>query len=198
MAVDLFIDPPTYQFGALDIYRYFKWEFLPGPICEMISRESQYLELNHLLLDRLMFTAEGRLSEKPYGARIKNNVRAGLIKSTLFLYASITEAALRAIAEIRGYELPNNENHRTFGKILGAWQLDDESPREEIRAVWSSIKELYNLRNNIHLFKALKDGTSEIDYLIANEKRLLADSKHLLEVLAAIDPNPKVKISSTD
>ena len=194
MAVDLYIDPPTYQFGALDIYRYFKWEFLPGPICEMISRESQYLELNHLLLDRLMFTAEGKISEKPYSSKLKNNVRAGLIKSTLFLYASIAEAALRAIAEIRGYDLPKNEFHRTFGKILGAWQLEDESPREELKEVWSSIKELYNLRNNIHLFKALKDGTSEIDYLILNESRLLNEANHLLEVLAAIDPYPKPRI----
>lgn len=195
MAVDLFIDPPTYQFGALDAYRYFKWEFLPGPICEMISRESQYLELNHLLLDRLMFTAEGKVNEKPYASKLKNNVRAGLIKSTLFLYASIAEAALRAIAEIREYELPNNENYRTFGKVLRVWQLKDESPRDELKEIWPSIKELYNLRNNIHLFKALQDGTSEIDYLISNESRLLGEANHLLEVLAAIDPYPKPAIS---
>ncbi len=191
MAVDLFIEPATHQFGSLDVYRYFKWEFLPDPICEMIARECQYLELNQLLLNRLMFTAEGKINEKPYSAKLKNNLRAGLIKSTLFNYGSIAEAALRAIAELRGYDLPNNENHRTFGKVLGAWQLIDESPREELKEVWPSIKELYNLRNNIHLFKALNDGTSEIDYLISNEKRLIREANRLLEVLASIDPNPK-------
>lgn len=187
MAVDLFIDPPTCDFSTLDTYRYFKWEFLPEPIQSLIARECQYLELQLLLLERLHFTMQGKVNERPYSVKIKNNLRSGIIKASLLLYASIAEAVLRFIAESRKYHLPSNERQRTFGRIIESWENTGANVGE-LKDHWEILHELKDIRNNIHLFKAADSNNAEIDYLLINEQRLLENSNNLINALAKIRP----------
>lgn len=187
MAVDLFIDPPTYSFSSLDAYRYFKWEFLPEPIQGLIARECQYLELQLLLLERLHFTEQGKINEKPYVSKITNNVRSGVIKASLLLYASIAEAVLRYIAESRKYSLPSNERQRTFGRVLEAWESHGAA-NGELKDHWDTLQELKDIRNNIHLFKAAESNSAGIDFLLINENRLLENSGRLIEMLSKLEP----------
>lgn len=187
MAVDLFIDPPTYSFSSLDAYRYFQWDFLPDPIQGLIARECQYLELQLLLLERLHFTEQGKIIEKPYISKITNNVRSGVIKASLLLYASIAEAVLRYIAESRKFSLPNNERQRTFGRVLESWESYGAATGE-LKDHWHTLQELKDIRNNIHLFKAAESYSSGIDFLLVNEIRLLESSGKLIEMLSKLEP----------
>lgn len=61
---------------------------------------------------------------------------------------------------------------RTFGKVLGAWQDADENPHVDVAAVWDQLQRLHSGRNNVHLYRAIEDGSDFYDVLVAEEASL--------------------------
>ena len=156
------LDPPEHAVPGASVYRD-RWVNVRDlAVRSVISVEHQYLDFHRYLLSGLRHTsAEFPADPIPIGL----SVRAGAIKTTLFLGASIAEAALRAHAERRGYQLPPNRKHRTMGKVLEAWCTAPDVPQPELAPIWNDLRELHDIRNNVHLYKAVQDGTSFYDFL---------------------------------
>lgn len=86
-------------------------------------------------------------------------MRAGAIKAALLSYGCIVEAVLRSHAEKRDYNFSRDADNRTFGVVIEAWENAHGSKGSvptELQSVWQDIKDLKNLRNDIHLHKAAK------------------------------------------
>lgn len=188
MAFDLFIEPATFDLPNVKPLQAFRWGHLPQQVAYSVAAEEQYLKFHLLLLERLRFTAAGGVATKLWSKPIDFTVRAGSIKSAVLLSASIAEAVLRALAEARAYELPRNPNHRTMGKILGAWQNADKTPKAELMPVWPVLQELHSIRNNIHLFKAAADPDAAYDAVLARESDLVPQLLPTIDALSAIKP----------
>jgi hypothetical protein len=175
------LNPAEYQIPAIDELRW-EWRNVPDADARnVIAVEAQYLEFHRYLLESLRHRDVAGGYPIPLGL----SVRAGALKTATLVCASIAEAALRAHAERRGYQLPPNARHRTFGKVLGAWQLPDETPRAEVAAVWPQLQSLHSGRNNIHLYGAVENGGSFYDVL-QSEVQSLANSDQVLAALKAL------------
>jgi hypothetical protein len=188
MAFDLFIDPPTIDLPMVKAMQIFRWGHLPERVAYFVAVEEQYLRFHLLLLERARFTGAGKLSEKPWVKPLGLTVRSGAIKAAVLLTASISEAVLRAIAEAREYDLPKNEHHRTMGKVLGAWQQENGTPREEIAGIWPILQDLHSIRNNVHLFKAADDPSATFQAILNREESLVPNLLSTIDALAAIKP----------
>ena len=147
-----------------------QWQSIPdSKIKSMIVVENQYLEFQLFLLASLCFIwNNGTSTVRGY---VDHSLRAGAVKAGILLYASIVEAALRAHVEKRGYPLPANERHRTFGKVLESWEA---SGTKELNGAWADIKQIQEHRNTIHLYKAAADpNTDDFRDILARETNLL-------------------------
>jgi hypothetical protein len=188
MAVDFFFDPPTIGIPPLGALRAFQWEHMPEKIRPVLAQESQYLQFHLQMLDRVKFTEAGRLHDKPWVKPLGLSVRAGAIKAAVLICASIAEAVLRASAETRGYPLPREPYRRTFGKVLDAWKQEDGKPRSDVAAIWPTLQNLRDIRNNIHLFKAADDPSASFDTILELEERILADAQAAIRHLSELSP----------
>ncbi len=187
MAVDFFLDPGTISLPTLSGLRNGKWARCPSTIRSYVAQEDQYLDFHLRCLDQFRFTAEGSAGavEKPYSCPLDLSVRAGSVKAAILIAASIVEAVLRAVAEHRGYMLPPNKRHRTFGKVLGAWCIGG-NPRQEMADVWSDLQDLRDFRNNIHLFVAAEQGHS-FGVVLARESELLYRASNLVNHMSSLN-----------
>ena len=116
------------------------------------------------------------------------SVGAGAVKAALLVSASIIEAVLRVVAEARGYDLPNNPKHRTFGAVLRAWKENDGSPKPDIASHWDLLEELCEIRNDVHLFKAAGDPNAKFDAVLSQEQALLPNVLKAIDALAELKP----------
>lgn len=176
------LDPQEYQTPSIAELRW-EWRRVPDVDARnMVAVEAQYLDFHRYLLNSLRHRSQEGGNAIPVGL----SVRAGAIKTASLICASIAEAVLRSHAERRGYELPNNPRHRTFGKVLGAWQLPDETPKPDVEAIWTTLQALHYGRNNIHLYHAVEAAENFYELLEA-ESHLLADADHALEVVKHLE-----------
>lgn len=176
-----FLEPAEYEVRAIGELRW-EWRNVPDRgALNLIAVEAQYLEFHRYLLESLRH----RHVNGGDAIRIGLSVRAGALKSAILLSASIAEAALRAHAERRAYPLPNNPRRRTFGRVLAAWQLPDETPRPDLAAIWPILQALHLGRNNIHLYAAVEVGGNFYD-LLQSERQSLDDADTALTVLKAL------------
>ena len=107
--------------------------------------------------------------------------------AAVLLYVSIAEAALRIHAEVRGYDLPKNEKHRTFGKVLEAWE---SAGKAEAVAIWEDLIKLRDHRNLAHLFKAAEEKHDWREAL-GVEEDLLRSGERVLAVLRGLPPTKR-------
>ena len=99
--------------------------------------------------------------------------------------ASILEAALRAIAEKRGYPLSQDPKRRTFGNVIRAWELNS-LPRQEVAAIWPDIKAMQEVRNLVHLHKAAQEDKSW-EGVLAEEHALLQGALNAISHVSQIE-----------
>jgi len=188
MAFDLFLDPPTFELPFVKAMQGFRWGHLPQRVAYAVAVEEQYLRFHLLILERARFTEAGKIDTKPWAKPLDFTIRAGSVKAAVLVAASIAEAVLRAVAEGRGYDLPKHEHRRTMGKVLGAWQENDESPKAEVSGLWPVLQDLHSIRNNVHLFKAADDPSASFEAMLAREEKLIPNLIPTIDVLASIKP----------
>lgn len=175
------LDPPEYQVPAIAELRR-DWRNVPdSDAVNVIAVEAQYLEFHRYLLASLRHRDIAGGAAIPIGL----SVRAGALKTATLICASIAEAALRAHAERRGYPLPANPRHRTFGKVLGVWEQPGDTPRAEVAAIWPQLQSLHTGRNNIHLYKVVENNGEFYD-LLHSEEQSLNDADNVLATLRAL------------
>lgn len=176
------LDPAEYQVPAIDELRW-EWRNIPDADARnVIAVEAQYLDFHRYLLGSLRHRDAAGGAAIPLGL----SVRAGALKTATLVCASIAEAALRAHAERRGYALPPNPRHRTFGKVLGAWQEADGAPRAEVAAIWAQLQGLHSGRNNVHLYGAIEQDGGFYE-LLESETQALAHADQVLTLMKALE-----------
>ena len=186
MAVDFFFDPATVAIPTLSDLRW-KWSGVSDlTVREMIVQEEQYLTFHRAMLDRVRSTEAGAVRNPTWRLPLDISVRAGAVKAAALVCGSIAEAALRHHAERRSFPLPANPRHRTFGKVLAAWEISDSVPQPDVAEIWSEVKRLHDLRNNIHLFCAAEAGTADFNSVLAQEREILAAGERVVDHLAAL------------
>lgn len=169
------LTPDEYETPSVHALRR-EWRNIPDAQARnVIAVEAQYLAFHHYLINSLRHQSIDGGDAIPIGL----SVRAGALKTATLLCASIAEAALRAHAEARQYNLPVVVHRRTFGKVLGAWQLPDEMPRPDIAPIWLQLQNLHDGRNTVHLYAAIQDGSNFYDILQA-ENQSLAEAEIVL------------------
>lgn len=181
MARKFSLEPDEYQACTIAELRH-EWRNIPdSEACTAIAVENQYLNFHQFLLTSIRHQAVTGSTPIPLGL----SLRAGALKAATLICASIAEAALRAHAEARGYELPRQPWQRTFGKVLGVWQDNEERPHRDVAAVWDALRRLHSGRNNIHLYRAIEEGSDFYDILAAEEASL-AEAEMVLSHLKRI------------
>lgn len=188
MAADFFFQNPTFEIQPLKTVAIFKWQRLKNPEVQyVIAAEEQYLDFHLHMLSDLRHTKAGEVANPPYAHELGLSVRAGAVKAAILVAASIIEAALRALAEIRGYPLNKDPKKRTFGNVIYAWE-EEGTPRQDVAAIWPSVKAMHEVRNFVHLHKAAMDADAAWENLLKEERALLDGAltaiKHVSEIEA--------------
>ena len=193
MAADFFFSNPTFSIQPLKSVAVFKWQRLRNPEVQYaIAAEEQYLHFHLYMLGNLRHTQAGRVTEPPYAYELGLSVRAGAVKAAMLVAASIVEAALRTLAEARGYPLNADPRRRTFGNVIRAWE-NAGVPRSEVAAIWSDVKAMHEVRNFVHLHKAAQDADAEWSNVLQSEQALLAGALNAIEHVASIEANPSIE-----
>ena len=186
MAADFYFRNPTFTIQPLKSVAAFKWQNVPDEdIRYSIAAEEQYLNFHLYMLENLRHTKAGMLSTPPYEYELGLSVRAGAVKAAVLIAASIVEAALRALAEARGYPLNADPRRRTFGNVIKSWEQHGE-PRPDVAEVWPDVKAIHDVRNFVHLHKAAKDTDAAWGNILLGEQALLTGA------LKAIDHVSKI------
>jgi hypothetical protein len=186
MAADFFFHNPTFEIQPLKTVAVFKWQRLQNPDVQYaIAAEEQYLHFHLYMLGNLRHTQAGKLAQPPYVYELGLSVRAGAVKAAILVAASIVEAALRTLAEMRGYPLNKDPKKRTFGNVIGAWE-EAGAPRPDVAAIWPSVKAMHEVRNFVHLHKAASDTDAAWDNVLKEERALLDGALASIEHVAKI------------
>lgn len=187
MATDFFFDKPTFSIPPLKPLAAFKWQRIPDEdIRYSIAAEEQYLLFHLYMLDNLRHTSSGQILAPPYVGRLGLSVRAGAVKAAVLLAASIVEAALRAIAEKRGYPLNPDPRKRTFGNVIRAWE-EDGMPRADVAQIWPDVKAMHGVRNFVHLHEAAKDFDAAWEAILESEESLLSGAMRAIDCVSKIN-----------
>lgn len=187
MAADFFFETPTFEIQPLKAVAVFKWQYLKNPDVQYaIAAEEQYLSFHLYMLRSLRHTEPGKVANPPYAYELGLSVRAGAVKAAVLIAASIVEAALRALAELRGYPLNKETRRRTFGNVIGAWE-ESGIPRPDVAAVWANIKAMHEVRNFVHLHKAAGDADGTWESVLVNERALLEGALATIEHVCKIE-----------
>gem|GEM_PF-1624990 len=188
MAADFFFDKPTFEIQPLKTVAVFKWQHLKNPEVQYaIAAEEQYLNFHLYMLANLRHTEVGKLAHPPYKYELGLSVRAGAVKAAILVAASIVEAALRTLAELRGYPLNKEPRRRSFGNVIGAWE-EAGAARPDVAAIWPSVKAMHEVRNFVHLHKAAGDVDAAWENVLKEEDALLQGA------LTAIDYVARIKV----
>jgi hypothetical protein len=186
MAADFFFLNPTFEIQPLNTVAVFKWQRLKNPEVQYaIAAEEQYLRFHLYMLENLRHTQAGKLTQPPYKYKLGLSVRAGAVKAAILVAASIVEAALRTLAELRGYPLNDDPKKRTFGNVIRAWE-EAGAPRPDVAAIWPNVKAMHEARNFVHLHKAAHDADAAWDNVLKEERALLDGALATIEHVAKI------------
>lgn len=188
MAADFFFQNPTFEIQPLKPVAAFKWQHLQNPEVQYaIAAEEQYLHFHLYMLNNLRHTKVGLVNQPPYVYELGLSVRAGAVKAAVLVAASIIEAALRALAELRGYSLKEDPRRRTFGNVINAWE-ENGAPRDEVTDIWSDVKAMHEVRNFVHLHKAAQENEGAWANVLQSEQTLLEGAlnaiKHVSQIKA--------------
>lgn len=187
MAADFFFSNPTFEIQPLKAVAAFKWQRLQNQDVQYaIAAEEQYLNFHLFMLSNLRHTRAGQLAQPPYAYELGFSVRAGAVKAAVLVAASIVEAALRALAEARGYPLNQDPRRRTFGNVIHAWE-DGGKPRPEVAAIWLDVKAMHEVRNFVHLHKAAQDADAAWEQVLQSEQGLLQGALNAIAHVSTID-----------
>lgn len=182
MSREFFFQPNEFEILPVDHYRE-QWSKIPLlEIRDAIALENQYLQFHVFMLYRLRHRQTGN----EYSAPVGLSLRAGAIKTTGLLCASIAEAALLAHAEHRQYKLPKNPRYRTFGRVLQSWQNEDSSPKSDIAPIWVCLQSLFSHRNTIHLHKGVSEEQGFYDFL-QDEHAFVGQARAAIKYLKTIE-----------
>jgi hypothetical protein len=186
MAADFFFYNPTFEIQPLKPMAVFKWQHLQSPDVQYaIAAEEQYLHFHLYMLGNLRHTQAGMLAQPPYAYEFGLSVRAGAVKAAILVATSIIEAALRTLAEMRGYPLNKDPKKRTFGNVIRAWE-DGGIPRPDVTAIWPSVKAMHETRNFVHLHKAAGEADAAWTNVLKDERALLDGALAAIEHVAKI------------
>lgn len=186
MAADFFFQNPTFEIQPLRAIAVFKWQRLQNSEVQYaIAAEEQYLHFHLYMLGNLRHTQAGKLAQQPYAYELGLSVRAGAVKAAILIASSIVEAALRALAEMRGYPLNKDPRKRTFGNVINAWE-EAGAPRPDVVAIWPYVKAMHETRNFVHLHKAAIDTDAAWDNVLKYERSLLDGALATIEHVAKI------------
>ncbi len=186
MSADFFFVNPTFEIQPLRPVAVTKWQHLRNADVQYaIAAEEQYLCFHLFMLDNLRHTQAGRLADPPYKYELGLSVRAGAVKAAVLVAASILEAALRALAEARGYTLNADPRRRTFGNVIQAWKIRD-APRPEVAGIWSHVLAIHEVRNFVHLHKAAGTPNAAWDEVLQSERQLLTGALEAIRHVATI------------
>ncbi|MFO0904270.1 MAG: hypothetical protein U0939_14805 [Pirellulales bacterium] len=182
MPFDLVLNPATVKVPQVRTIEKW-WGNVPDvTVRKYMAREHQYLLLHEAVLSSIHYTYPNWMKQKPPKMEpLDYTLRAGFVKAAVLIYASLCEAALRAHAEKRGYTLPANARHRTFGKVIAAW-----NGQPEVATVWTDLGDLRDMRNNIHLFVAAGNPKADYKNIIAQEATMLGTANTVLGELMKI------------
>ena len=187
MAVDFFFKEPTFSIQPLKSGAVFKWQRLKNPAVQYaVAAEEQYLSFHLYMLKQLRHTEAGKCSEPPYAMELDLSVRAGAVKAAILIAASIIEAALRSLAELRGYPLNADPKKRTFGNVIRSWEVNGQ-PQPEVAAIWPQIKAMHETRNYVHLHKAAGSPDASWPEVLKSEEALLNGALEAINCVAAIE-----------
>jgi hypothetical protein len=188
MAADFFFDNPTFEIPPLQPRALFGWQRLGNPEVQYaIAAQEQYLHFHMYMLNNLRHTSVGNLAAPPYRYQLGLSVRAGAIKAAILIAASIIEAALRAIAEARGYTLPADPRRRTFGKVIQAWETAGV-PHADVAAIWADVLIMHSVRNTVHLHVAAVDTDAAWEQVLLSENALLTSALRAIEHVSLVNP----------
>ena len=188
MAADFFFADPTFQIPAMLPLAAFKWQHLGNAeVQNAIAAEEQYLAFHIYMLGNLRHTRAGQVHLRPYSHEIGLSVRAGAIKAAILLAASIAEAALRTLAEFRGYRLNENPARRTFGNVIKAWEVNGV-PLADVAPIWEHIKAMHTTRNFVHLHVAAGAEDADWGRVLERENELLHGAIAAINHIATIRP----------
>lgn len=186
MAVDFFFQNPTFNIPPLGPAAAFKWQYLCNPEVQYaIAAEEQYLHFHLHMLNNLRHTKAGLAHQPPYARELGLSVRAGAVKAAVLVAASIIEAALRALAELRGYPLKEDPRRRTFGNVINAWE-ENGIPRHEVTDIWSDVKAMHEVRNFVHLHKAAQENEAAWGNVLQSEQALLEGALNAINHISKI------------
>lgn len=188
MAADFFFQNPTFEISQLKPVAAFKWQHLKNPDVQYaIAAEEQYLLFHIHLLNNLRHTKVGFVHQPPYAYELGLSVRAGAVKAAVLVAASIIEAALRTLAELRGYPLKEDPRRRTFGNVINSWE-ENGIPRKDVTDIWAAVKAIHEVRNYVHLHKAAQENETVWEYVLKSEQTLLDGAlnaiNHVSEIIA--------------
>lgn len=188
MAADFFFQNPTFEIQQLKPVATFKWQNLGDPdIQYAVAAEEQYLHFHLYMLNNLRHTKVGFIHEPPYTYELGLSVRASAVKAAVLVAASIIEAALRALAELRKYPLKDDARRRTFGNVINAWE-DSGLPHQDVAEIWSVVKAVHEVRNYVHLHKAAQENEAAWENVLKNEQVLLVGALNAIDHISKIRP----------
>lgn len=182
MSFDLIHNPTTVKVPQVRTIENWWCNVPDATVKKYMAREHQYLLLHESILNSIHYTYSNWMKQKPPRMEPLNyTLRAGFVKAAVLIYASLCEAALRSHAEKRGYSLPKNPRHRTFGRVIAEW-----SGQPEVAVIWNDLGHLRDMRNNIHLFAAAGNANADYRSIIAQETTMLATANTVLDELMKI------------
>jgi hypothetical protein len=171
MARDFYFEPKTCVLRTLGELRT-DWINIKDPkVRHVVAVEAQYIAFHRFVLSNVRHVEQGTTLAD--GILIGRSVRAGALKALMLMAAAVCEAVLRYHAEQRGYPLPNQAQHRTYGKVLDAWKDASGNQRPEVAGMWPVLTSLRKHRNNVHLFSAAADTQAEFEYINSAESKIL-------------------------
>lgn len=187
MAADFYFLNPTFTIQSLRPVAAFKWQHLPDEdIKYSIAAEEQYLNFHLYMLENIRHTEAGRLSNPTYVYELGLSVRAAAVKAAVLIAASIIEAALRVLAEAKGYPLNDEPRRRTFGNVIKALEQNG-APRPDVAEIWPAVKAMHEVRNFVHLHKAAKDGNAAWENMLNSEQALLSGALQAINHVSKIN-----------
>jgi hypothetical protein len=177
--------PDHYRTPTVAEFRH-AWRRLPYPEARnVVAIENQYLDFHRYLIESIRHQATTGGEAIPLGL----SLRAGSLKAASLICGAIAEAALRAHAEARGYELPAQPRLRTLGRVLGAWQDRRKRPRADVAPIWDELQRLHLGRNNVHLYRTV-EARSSFYQILAMEKVSLDEAERILRHLRELSSDP--------
>lgn len=179
------------------------WSNIQDPsLVYFLTTEEQNLLFQLHLLNNLQAT-NSYFQTNP----ISLSVRAGFIRSIIFIYGAIVEASLRALSFQR--KLSFRTQTPSLGNILKKWGvIGSNATRQEILPIKSELKSLHSIRKSIHLFEQARqyeppggwdpfvNPVSTLKHawenILNNENQIMAGAAYCLECIKGLPPSEKI------